>query len=349
MKKLILLAGALSLSMSAFAADLTINAGEFGIGKFHRKDNKVNAYDKNNAWTPFILPEGVSTKEAYVMKTDEDSYTILFTNLEELLVKMVELSTTTGKKIGVLNLNAHGLPGGMWFPKDAKTRDSAECKSWRDAASNSDDDNYNQYYSAIGKEDIDQMNQLSMSARIPSYNCLTGLNEWTAIVAKVPAIKAKLASDAQVHMLSCVVGKGTLGNSYTVGLAKLLFPKPEKQQVQTSVKFGLGDWSMGEGMGFWDFESDEQLERDNAGYPVNRRDSDIAQTGDIRVAQATLGVMKSGMIKDVNFMLLTPDSRVVAIAAPVKAKAKRAKGAEAAIPLPKSIRVPGTNVYLNLK
>jgi hypothetical protein len=351
MKSLFILVGALALSVSAVAAELTINAAEFGVGKFHRKDNQVQPYGKNHAWTPFILPDDVSTNSAHIMKVDEDTYTIFFTNLEELLVKMVEISKTTGKKISMVNLNAHGVPGGMWFPKDAKTRDSAECKSWKDAATHSDEDNYNDYYTPIGKSDIDQMNQLSKSAHLPPYNCLTGLAEWTAIVAKVPAVKHHLSGDARVHMHSCIVGKGKLGNAYTMGLARLLFPKPEKQQVQTSVKYGLGDWSMAEGMGFWDFESAAQLTRDNEVYPLHRRDSEIAQKGNIRVAEATLGVFKSGMIKDADFMFLSPDPRAVTLAAPAKrvpVSAKSAASENLSEAPPQSIRVPGTNVRLNL-
>jgi hypothetical protein len=340
MKKLLLLAGALSMSLSALAADLTINAAEFGIGKFHRQDNKVHKYESNNAWAPFILPENASTKQALIINTSPDTYTIFFTNLEELFTKMVELTAKTGKKVEILNLNAHGLPGGMWFPKDAKTRDSFECASWRAAANNADMDNYNQYYSPVAKSEILSFNQLSNSSRIPSYQCLTGLNEWTAVAAKVPAIKTIFA---QVHMLSCIVGMGTLGDAYTTGLAKLLFPKPDSQMVQTSMKFGLGDWSMPEGMGFWGFESDAQLDRDNANYPVNRRDSEEAQKGDIRIAQASLGVVKSGMMRGMDFMLVTHDDRSVTLSAPV------ANSSKMFIQAPQSIRVPGTNAVLQLK
>ena len=343
MKKFLILAGALTLSMSAMASDLTINAAEFGIGKFHRYDNKVHKYESNNAWAPFILPENAKTSEALVIKTSADTYTIFFTNLEELLTKMVELTKSTGKKIEIVNLNAHGLPGGMWFPKDARTRDSFECGSWRSAANNADKDNYDQYYSAVSKSEIQEMTQMSNSSRIPSYQCLTGVNEWSGVVAKVPAIKDAFTSDAQIHMLSCIVGSGSLGDAYTMGLAKLLFPKAENQMVQTSFKFGLGDWSMPEGMGFWDYESDDQLDRDNARYPVDRRDADQAQKGNIRVAQATLGVFKSGIMKNMDFMLVTRDDRPVALSAPAAASMKSMTLA------PESVRIPGTTVRIQRK
>jgi hypothetical protein len=333
----------LSFAATAFASDLTINGAEFGIGKFHRKDNKVHVYEANNAWKPFVLPENISTKSAYVMKNSADNYTIFFTNLEEFLTEIVKLSKSTGKKVANLNLNAHGLPGGMWFPRDAKFRDSMECSSWRSAANNADDANYSQYYSPVSKEEMLSFDSMSNSSRIPGFSCLTGINEWTQIVARVADIKNVFSLDAQVHMLSCIVGMGTLGEAYTTGLAKLLFANPDSQQVQTSMKFGLGDWSMPEGMGFWGFESDAQLDHDNQVYPVDRRDSEIMQKGSIRVAQVASSKVKSGFIKDENFMVLEHDQRVVDYS---KHPAPEFKSMEE---LPESVRIPGTNVIVKLK
>lgn len=342
--KFILAILTLALSLNALAQDLTINGAEFGIGKFHRKDNKEHKYEANNAWKVYLLPEGVGSKEAYIQKNSESDYTIFFTNLQEFLEKIVEITTKTGKKVGVLNLNAHGLPGGTWFPKDAKTRDSMECGSWRSAANNSDDSNYSQYYSAVSKEEMLSFNSMSNGSRIPSFQCLTGINEWIAIVAKVPAIKKVFTHDAQVHLLSCIVGMGTLGDAYTSGLAKLLFENLDSQQVQTSIKFGLGDWSMPEGMGFWGFESDAQLARDNDVYPIHRRDSEIMQKGSIRVAQVSNGKVQSGLIKGEDFLYLTHDSRVVDYSSRPASTTKSMN-----LPLPASIRIPGTNTIIQVK
>jgi hypothetical protein len=339
MKNLILATALFALTATAFAQDLTINGAEFGIGKFHRRDNKEHTYEANNAWKPFILPEDVSTKEAYIQKNSETNYTIFFTSLDEFLAKIVELTKKTGKKVAILNLNAHGLPGGMWFPKDAKTRDSFECMSWRQAANNSDDDNYNQYYSEVSKSEILQFNQLANAPKIPSYSCLTGLPEWTAIVNARPEIKTVFAANAQIHMLSCIVGMGTLGDTYTKGLANLLL---SSGKVMTSFKFGLGDWSMPQGMGFWGYESDEQLDRDNARYPHDRNDSEQAQKGDIRVAVKDATGAKSGVIQSVDYMLLVKDNRAVKAA-------KSAPVLKMNLPLPKSVRIPGTNAFVQLK
>lgn len=340
MKFLILLS---LMCTSVFAQDLVINGAEFGIGKFHRKDNQEHKYESNNAWKVFILPANVATDKAYVQKNSATNYTIFFTNLEEFLTKIVEISKQTGKKVGMLNLNAHGLPGGMWFPVDAKTRDAFECMSWRSAANNSDNDNYDQYYSAVSKEEMQSFEAMSNRRNIPSYQCLTGLKEWTAMVAKVPAVKTVFADDAQVHMLSCIVGMGLLGDAYTTGLASLLFANQKDQQVQTSIKFGLGDWSMPEGMGFWGFESDAQLDHDNEIYPVHKRDSEIMQHGSIRVAQVSDDKVKSGLMEQQDYIYLTHDTRPVIFGKEPKVSDKMV------MPLPASVRVPGTNVHLKLK
>lgn len=341
MKQFLALA-TLLMTAQLFAADLTINGAEVGIGKFHRKDNKVHRYDSNNVWKPYILPENAPTKEAFVQKNSNDNYTIFFTNLEEFLSKMVEISRKTGKKIGLINLNAHGMPGAMWFPKDAKTRDSSECSSWRDSANNSDDDNYDQYYSAVSKAEIQEIQAMGNAQRIPPFNCLTGLGEWTQVVARVPAIKETLTQDAQVHMLSCVVGLGALGDSYTQGLAKLLLSTKGGGQVQTAIKFGLGDWSMGEGMGFWGYESDSQLNRDNSRYSTHRRDSEMAQRGDIRVAIVSEGKVKSGMIQNQEYMLLEKDERDVKIMTGSQNRFK-------SFSLPSSVRIPGTKLRIQVR
>lgn len=339
MKKTLLATLLLAIAPAVFAQDLIINAAEFGIGKFHRQDNKVHKYDAKNAWTPFILPDSITVRKLYVQKNSETNYTVFFTNLDELVAKVIDLSKTTGKKVKVFNLNAHGLPGGMWFPKDAKTMNSGECSSWRSTADNSDDVNYDQYYSAVSKEEVLSFNRMSNASNIPSYECLTGLNEWTAVVAARPEIKNVFVADAQIHMLSCLVGLGTLGDRYTQGMAKLLLAKGK---VQTSIKFGLGDWSMPQGMGFWGFMNDTQFDNDEARYPVDREDREIMQKGDIRVATVDTVGVKSGLIQGVDYMLLTIDNRAVKAA-------KATSPMKMNLPAPASVRVPGTGVTINLK
>lgn len=100
--------------------------------------------------------------------------------------------------------------------------------------------------------------------------------------------------------MSCIVGLGKMGKIFTEGMANLLL-KGEQGRIETSTNYGLGDWSMPEGMGFWDYMNDEQLERDNANYPVNKQDREEMQKGVVRVAQKSRA---SKMIGDQDFMTL---------------------------------------------
>lgn len=342
MKALLLL---LLLATTAFASEtgLTINTAEFGIGKFHRYDNKQHPYNDANAWKVFVLADDADITKGQVVQTSENAYTIFYTHLEELIQLATKLSKDTGKKIQVLNFNAHGLPGGMWFPKDAQMHDSWECAEWRSAASGDDVDNYNQYYSATSKSEIMSLHDMAKRSSIPAGNCLTGIDEWTEVVGRNPEFKLSFTSDAQVHMLSCLVGSGSLGDRFTSGLANLLFGENlSTQRVETSIKFGLGDWSMPTGMGFWDYESDDQLDRDNKVYPVDRRDDELMQKGDIRVALAGKSGVQSGLIQAQDYVLLSLDTRpVVTTAAPAAIEffGEESKASEA-------VRIPGTRAYL---
>lgn len=148
---------ALTGSLAQAANKLVINAVEFGVAKFHRYDNKVHAYGTSNAWTAFILPDGADTTKPLIQKNDNGSFTIFYSTLVELVQTATEISEQQQQPISVLNINGHGLPGAMWFPVDTKTMKSKACADWVEAANGDDADNYNQYYSAISKEDIMEM------------------------------------------------------------------------------------------------------------------------------------------------------------------------------------------------
>ncbi len=325
--------------LAAQAQSLTIHAAESGIGKFHRYDNQVHPYGADNAWTPFILPADADLSQAtLVYENANGSFTIFYSSLEELLLKIKEISVARGQKVSQFNINAHGMPGGMWFPKDAAQRESPECASWREAATGSDLDNYSQYYSPISKTDIMQMRALS--ERPGRYGCTAGVPEWEEIVNRNPEVKEAFADDLQVHMLSCLVGLGSVGDNYTKGLASLLLTS-ESGRIQSSLQYGLGDWSMPEGMGFWDYQDDAQLSRDNRNYPVNRSDREMAQRGTIRVAMLnSQNQSTSGLIADVDFMLLTKDLR----------EARPTPETRFLVPpnfvVPERLRLPGTRFFL---
>jgi hypothetical protein len=327
------------LGSMAFASQgLIIHTTEFGVAKFHRYDNKVHAYDASNAWAPYVLPDNADTSHALVQKNKDGSFTVFYTNLDEMLSSVVQIANDQHEPVSVLNVHGHGMPGAMWFPKDQKTRDSIVCQDWVDAASGADLDNYNQYYSPVSAGEVQEIRAISDSVD-SHYPCTTGLREWQGAVEKNPAVKQVLAPDAQIHFLSCVVGLGRAGEVFTQGIAQLLLPSGQGKVV-TSTNFGLGDWSMPEGMGFWDYVTDSQLDHDNQIYPVDHKDREIMQKGTVRVATYSNGAWTTTLVGDQNFMGLGFQS----IRGPVMQEA----------PAPMSIlttthpriRIPGTNAYV---
>lgn len=329
----------LLFSMTSFASnELIVHVTEFGVGKFHRGDNKVHAYEAHNAWKPYVLPDGAATVNPLTVKNEDGSYTVFFSTLDEMMTSVVQISQTEGRPVSVLNIHGHGLPGAMWFPKDAKALSGIGCSQWKDAASGSDQDNMNQYYSALSLSDIKQIRQMSngMSYTMP---CTTGLKEWQAGVQKNPAFKTVLATDAQLHFLSCVVGLGSVGDNFTKGVASLLLNG--QGHVASSLNFGLGDWSMPAGMGFWDYISDEQLKRDNSIYPTHRQDSEIAQLGTIRLASFANGAVQTSTLANQAFLPMDFDSLAPGVLV-------ENQDLEQTTDLPISVRIPGTTVRIPL-
>ena len=199
----------------AVSTELTIHAAEFGIGKFHRKDNEVHPYADNNVWKVFI-PDSKAPfdgKNMVRQKNKDNSYTVFYSNLDELFTEMEKISDENNHaKIKVFNLHAHGSPGGMGFPRDVANRDSSACIDWKDKARGDDLSNYNQYY-GIGSENqigttdeasIDYIASLTNTAFYSQRDiCVTDLSDWKLIAARHPKLKAAFADDVQIHFLSC--------------------------------------------------------------------------------------------------------------------------------------------------
>ena len=336
----------LCFSFSAFASissspGLVIHTTEFGVGKFHRYDNQVHPYGAANAWTPYILPAGSASDQALTVKNADGSYTVFFSTLDEMMTSVAAISQSTGQKVSVLNVHGHGLPGAMWFPKDAATLNGWMCGDWRQAASGADVDNYNQYYGAVSVSEIMQIRQVSNNPNV-HMACTTGANEWRAGVAKNPAFKAAIADDAQLHFISCVVGLGTVGEAFTKDIAAIVLPNGTGH-VQTSMAFGLGDWSMPQGMGFWDYQSDAQVNRDNAKYPVDHQDSEIMQKGSIRMASYAGAAWSTSVLADRDFMLMSFETTVLSPLASREPMMNVPSG-----PVPTRVRIPGTNAYADV-
>lgn len=331
---------ALVLGSTVLAAQgLVIHTTEFGVAKFHRYDNQVHAYQANNAWTPYILPANADTSHALIQKNQDGSFTVFYSHLDEMLSSVVQIANEQHQQVSVLNVHGHGMPGAMWFPKDQKTRDSIVCQDWVDAASGADADNYNQYYSPVSAGEVMQMRAISESTN-SHYPCTTGLREWQNAVQKNAAVKQVLADNAQIHFLSCIVGLGKAGEAFTQGIAQLLLPSG-KGRVVTSTNFGLGDWSMPEGMGFWDYINDTQIDHDNQLYPVDHQDREIMQKGTVRVSSFNGGNWGTTLLANQSFMSLGFENALkgTVVHEPVRLSIMT-------VHQPARVRIPGTNAYV---
>jgi hypothetical protein len=318
-----------------------IHTSEFGVGKFHRYDNKAHAYDANNAWGVYILPDNADTGHPLARKNGDGSFTVFYSTLDELIGNVIAISQREGKKVSVLNVHGHGLPGAMWFPKDEADLRGIGCWQWSQAASGADEDNYNQYYSAVSSDDIWQIRQMANNTSL-HMGCTVGLPEWQAGAQRAPAFRQVFADDAQIHFLSCVVGLGTRGEAFTKGIGALLLGR--NGRVYTSMNFGLGDWSMPKGMGFWDMQSEEQVRRDGANYTAHKRDSEIAQKGTVRVGANDGSAWIASLVADRDFMPL--DATVLST---VEMPAEFFAPTFQSLTVPASVRVPGTNAYVSVE
>lgn len=298
-------------SFTSLATDgLVIHAAEIGVGKFHRIDHKYHPYGQS-AWRVYILSDDASVKTPQVMTNDDGSKTIFFSTLEELIRSTIEISETEGRPVDLLTIHGHGVPGGMWFPKNFEFKKSLECMSWANVANAPDEKSYRQYYSGLQKSSALSMRELSRNSLSPSFQCISGLRAWKDLLAVYPKFKESLAPQSQIHFMACVVGLGLTGDTFLTGLARELY-QDKPGSLQASIKFGLGDWSMPEGMGFWDYLNDAQQMQDAAQYPIERRDRNVMQRGDIKVAQVLVpGQVQLGLIQDEEFMLLEKDERPV--------------------------------------
>jgi hypothetical protein len=329
-----------ALNNTARAEDgLTVNVAEIGIGKFHRMDNSVHPYADDNIWKPYVLANDASMATPQTIQNKNGSFTIFFSNLDELMGAMEKLSANQHAKIKNLNMNAHGMPGHMWYPKDAKTQSGFGCMQWRQSASAEDQSNYDQYYSPISKSEIMQMRELSNHSSVGmGVTCVTGLKEWSDLAPK-HNLKSLFTTDAQIHFMSCIVGLGTMGDEFTKGIAALLL-SGDSARVQASLMFGLGDWSMPEGMGFWDYQNDTQLDHDNATYPKDRSDREQMQKGSVRTAGLLNGNVASSIMTGRDFMFNDGRDPGTLSTSSLEMAPMISTG-----PLPKSIRIPGTTVH----
>lgn len=282
---------------------LVIHAAEWGVAKFHRADNKAHTYAADNAWYPTILPLNMEMSDpSQTLANVDGSFTVFFSHLEALIQQVNEISEKTGKKISVLNIHTHGAPGILGFPATAADENSFMCESWKDEAGGSDSLSFEHYYSAVSKEDIMYMRKLAKNPNPMFVGCATKLSDFANVMKNFPNTPSRFESNAVIHILACIVGLDKAGQAFTEGLSKLFFPQGGGR-IEAGTNFGLGDWSMAEGMGFWDFQTDAQLKHDMSLYPTVKKDRDFMQKGIVRASQGVNAQkVETVLLNDVLFM-----------------------------------------------
>jgi hypothetical protein len=277
-----------------------------------------------------------------VQNNADGSVTVFYSTLDDMIASVIAVSKARRQPVSVLNVHGHGLPGGMWFPPDQATMESPDCADWKQAATGSDQANYNQYYSAVSVEEINEIRMIADMPGVQVATCTTGIDEWKAEVAKAPAFKSVFAPDAQIHFLSCVVGLGQRGLQFTQGIADLLLQQGGKGRVEASMDFGLGDWSLPEGMGYWDMQSEEQVNHDNDIYVKDRKDREIMQKGTTRMISYGTSGWQSTLLANQDFLKLGFEPTISGIPVPEPTPHVQGK-------VPTRIRIVGTQYYANVK
>ncbi len=297
----------LSLSAQAAPQKLVINAVIWSLGAFHRQDNKVHPYSEKNVWKDMVLPDGANFQNLDgPIHNPDGSYTFFFSALNELFSQALGLSEKTHLPISVLNIHAHGVPGGQWFPKDLDDLFSSyDCADWMRAENKPDTEIYKDYYSWPTTDGIKHDHELG-NLTSPAYPCSSGLQEWKDVLSGIADVKKTFASDAQINFLSCDVGIGTKGEKFLLGVASLLFnPENSSPRIQAAMEAGLADWSMEKGMGFFDYQNEAQYERDVKLNEAEKRDASIAQPGLLRVVTTVDGKFVSTVVNST--ILEVPD------------------------------------------
>lgn len=335
------------------ATPITIDAVEWIVGKFHRKDHQKHPYEDDNRWKPMILPQDAEQSPLVYSSQvkGQTVHVIQFKTLEELLKESIRLSESLNAPIGTLNIHAHGLPGGQFFAKDQKTLVSSECEQWRDLADADDAASYNQYYSIPSKYEVFSIRRLGDSVG-GKLDCVTGVNEWKDVLANVTSdIKRYFSPQIQINLLSCVVGYGKRGQDYLLGLAQLLLPAQGAGRVNAAVQFGLGDWSMKEGMGFWDYQDDRQLARDAEIYTRTKKDADVQQQGTIRYSTLAGGTASWGDLPGQWVLRFDAGAPLASSLAPKRTDLEKPSALSTLPELQDgdSIRIPGTQIKTRLR
>jgi hypothetical protein len=290
-------------SFAGASERLIIHGSEIGIAKFHRHDNLLHPYSKDNVWLDYVPARGVEFGEPVTQQNADGSFTVFFSSFEDLMKTVVKISKEQNQKVSVLNVHGHGASGGLLaYPINMYAANNGGCSSWKDKVTDTDLENYLSYYSKETPEKIALIEKYSSGSPVDP-GCDVGLLEIRRLVRENPEFKTIFADDAKIRFLSCRIGLGTLGDEFTKGVAEVLLP-PGKGSVYASLDPGLGDWTTPWGMMFLNFKDKAHMDYFNEFYPAQKRDLDFAQPGTLRKAFYDGKQWQTALVKDVMVMPL---------------------------------------------
>jgi len=280
---------------------ISIFAVSRDLAGFHQFENQIRHYEDGNVWKVSIVPFFSDDPTPIIFQESGTAFTIIFSTLEELLHTVAMIAHTSNRQIAILNIHAHGLPGGQGFPRDLEMLRSWRCKRWRDR-SKKPEKSFAKYYQLPSFEEISDIRQWHKDSS--NNYCLSTSKDWRAVSERLYLgdLRRYFSKDAQINLLSCLVGYGTFGDLFLKNLAALLLPVDGNGRVSGPINFGLADSSMYFGLGFWDYKGSRQLTRDKKIYSKTKQDFRIAQSGTLRVAEPDgKGGYKSRTIKGIRY------------------------------------------------
>lgn len=248
----------------------TVYAVSRNIGRFYREGLLLHPQAKQ--WKYLALPaSGDREPSPIVQQVSGDLSTVHFDTLASLLRGLADVRAKFGP-IDYLTIAEHGIPGGLWSPRDDAEISSPGCASWRRLRDLPDDAAFTSYYRVPTKEQL-AGDDLAAQAETPGIPCHSTSEDWSALLDASSDAQDIFNDGALFVFAACRVGSGAHGEAFLRTLASA-FNVPGLVLAASPMYIAL-DWSM-QGLGFWEYQNDDQLTRDTMTYAVAREDRRIA-------------------------------------------------------------------------
>ena len=304
MRTIFLFALAFALGAQAQAEpDLSVHVSDFDIGKFHRESHRRHPYGKGNVWTNFVLPPDADGTSPVLVTNDDGSRSLFASNLEDVFENLIRLSAETGRKVGTLDLVAHGFPGAISFAADRRAFASGDCEAARKLIAGPDEASYRKYYAGTSLAAHERMLKSSTFAN-GRIACGSTAVDFKKTASRLTVVQAVFSERARIRILGCNVGRGSVGTLFVSEVAKALLIPGTDASVTAIRHYGLIDWSIPEGEGFWDVIGESQASRDEQTYPKDEMDSRYMKRGSIAVARFRAGKWRVAVTSDLSILRL---------------------------------------------